>query len=67
MFDNSRVQLVRQALRDGIPLHRVEAYFDWIDETAREPRSQDVIPAQHKPGIARLAQRELNPISGKLA
>ena len=62
MFDDSRVHLVRQALRDGVPLHRVEAYFDWVDGTAGEARSQTVIP----PGAIRALREPARGLDRKV-
>lgn len=66
MFDDSRVHLVRQALRDGVPLNRIEAYFDWVDGTVRELQSQVVIPPSANRALRESARHKLSSLSGKL-
>ncbi len=37
MNDEDRDMMLREALRKGIPLHRIEAYLDLLDQTAKQP------------------------------
>lgn len=35
--DQRRLAIVREAIRDGRPLHHLEEWFDWLDNVADEP------------------------------
>lgn len=45
MNRNARLQIVRNALRDGTPLHRIEAYLDWLDAQEAEGAARTACPS----------------------
>ena len=36
-IEQRRLAIVREAIRNGRPLHQLEAYFDWLDNVGVKP------------------------------